>query len=137
MKILVIACLAGMLLSAPPAFAITIGAQVEGPLLSEQRVIEIVGQNLQGEIANVEDLEQGGIYRLYARVASKHIGPGSWFLYLAEIQLQRQVVDAETRRRYWASIRSAVLWGTVPSEAEVRDALESLLDEKVSQWQTD
>ena len=137
MKTSVIACLADMLLSVPTAFAITIGAQVEGPLLNEQRVVEIVEQNLQGEIADVENLEQGGIYRVYARVASKHIGPGSWFLYLAEIQLQRQVVDAETRRRYWASIRSAVLWGTVPSETEVREALESLLDEKVSQGRTD
>jgi hypothetical protein len=137
MKTLVIICLAGMLLSVSSAFAVTIDAQVEGPLLSKERVVEIVGQNLSGEIADVEDLEQGGKYRLYARVASKHIGPGSWFLYLAEIELQRQVTDAETRRRYWASIRSAVLWGTVPSETEVREALESLLDEKVSQWQTD
>lgn len=137
MKTLVITCLAGMLLSVPSAFAVTIDAQVEGPLLSKQRVVEIVGQNLSGEIANVEDLEQGGKYRLYARVASRHIGPGSWFLYLAEIQLQRRVTDIETQRRYWASIRSAVLWGTVPSENEVRDALESLLDEKVTQWQTD
>ena len=137
MKTLVITCLAGMLLSVSSAFAVTIDAQVEGPLLSKERVVGIVGQNLSGEIADVEDLEQGGKYRLYARVASKHIGPGSWFLYLAEIELQRQVTDAETRRRYWASIRSAVLWGTVPSETEVREALESLLDEKVSQWQTD
>lgn len=137
MKTLVITCLAGMLLSVSSAFAVTIDAQVEGPLLSKERVVEIVGQNLSGEIANVDDLEQGGKYRLYARVASRHIGPGSWFLYLAEIQLQRQVTDAETRRRYWASIRSAVLWGTVPSETEVREALESLLDEKVSQWQTE
>jgi hypothetical protein len=137
MKTLVITCLAGMLLSVSSACAVTIDAQAEGPLLSKERVVEIVGQNLSGEIANVEDLEQGGKYRLYARVASKHIGPGSWFLYLAEIQLQRQITDAETRRRYWTSIRSAVLWGTVPSETEVREALESLLDEKVSQWQTD
>ena len=137
MKTLVITCLAGMLLSVSSAFAVTIDAQVEGPLLSKERVVEIIGQNLSGEIANVEDLEQGGKYRLYARVASRHIGPGSWFLYLAEIQLQRQVTDVETRRRYWASIRSAVLWGTVPSETEVREALESLLDDKVSQWQTE
>ena len=137
MKTLVIICLVGMLLSVSSAFAVTIDAQVEGPLLSKERVAKIVGQNLSGEIANVEDLEQGGKYRLYARVASKHIGPGSWFLYLAEIQLQRQVTDVETRRRYWASIRSAVLWGTVPSETEVHEALKSLLDDKVSQWQTD
>ena len=137
MTTLVITCLAGMLLSVCSAFAVTIDAQVEGPLLGKERVVEIVGQNLSGEIASVEDLEQGGKYRLYARVASRHIGPGSWFLYLAEVQLQRQVTDAETRRRYWASIRSAVLWGTVPSETEVREALESLLDDKVSQWQTE
>ena len=137
MKALVITCLAGMLLSVPSAFAVSIDAQVEGPLLGKQSVVEIVGQNLSGEIANIEDLEQGGKYRLYARVASKHIGPGSWFLYLAEIQLQRQVTDAETQRRYWALIRSAVLWGTVPSETEIREALKSLLDEKVSQWQTE
>ena len=93
MKTLVIICLAGMLLSVSSAFAVTIDAQVEGPLLSKERVVEIVGQNLSGEIADVEDLEQGGKYRLYARVASKHIGPGSWFLYLAEIELQRQVTD--------------------------------------------
>lgn len=130
-------CLTAIMLSAPSARAITVNAQVEGPLLSQQRVIEIVRQNLAGAIARVEDLEHGGQYRLYARVATKHIGPGSWYLYLTEIQLQRRVTDVETGRRYWASIRSAVLWGTVPSETEVRSALESLLNEKVSQWQTD
>lgn len=137
MKNVVIACLAGMLLTVPSVFAVTIDAQVEGPLLSKERVTDIVGQNLAGEIANIKDLEQGGQYRLYARVASKHIGPGSWFLYFAEVQLQRRVTDAESQRRYWALIRSAVLWGTVPSESEIRDALQSLMDEKVSQWQTD
>ena len=137
MKNLGIVCLAGVLLSVQSVFAISIGTQVEGPLLSEQRVLEIIEQNLDGEITNVEDLEDGGKYRLYARVASRHIGPGSWFLYLTEIQLQRRVTEVETRRHYWASIRSAVLWGTVPSETEVRSALESLLNEKVNQWQTD
>ena len=137
MKTLVTVCLAGIICLAPSAFAITIDAQVEGPLLSRQRVIEIIGENLLGEIANVEDLERGGKYRLYARVSAKHTGPGSWFLYLAEIQLQRRVTDVETQRRYWASIRSAVLWGTVPSETEVVNALETLLSDKVSRWQTD
>lgn len=137
MKTLVTACLTGIMLLVPSAFALTIDAQVEGPLLNRQRVVEIVERNLVGEVAKVEDLENGGQHRLYARVAAKHIGPGSWFLYFAEIQLQRRVTDVETRRRYWALIRSAVLWGTVPSESEVASALESMLNDKVSYWQVD
>jgi hypothetical protein len=90
-----------------------------------------------GALARVPDLEQGGKYRLFARVASKHIGKESWFLYFAEVQLQRRVTDAESSRVYWASLRSAVLWGTVPTENEVRDAIESLMKDKVSQWTAD
>jgi hypothetical protein len=70
-------------------------------------------------------------------VASKHIGPRSWYLYLTEVQLQRRVTDVDTQRIYWASIRSAVLWGTVPTEIEVRAALGSLMSEKVQYWQAD
>ncbi|HUU71911.1 MAG TPA: hypothetical protein VMW70_04745 [Burkholderiales bacterium] len=129
---LVVVCL-----STPVAQAVTIDAQVEGPLLKKDRVLEFVRQNLEGEIATVPDIDRGGKHRLFVRVASKHIGPKSWFLYLTEVQLQRRVTDVDTQRVYWASIRSAVLWGTVPSEIEVRDALGTLMSEKVSQWKPD
>jgi len=137
MKPLIRVCMVGIFLAASAAQAITIDAQVEGPLLKKDRVLEFVKQNLVGDVAAVPDLDQGGKHRLFVRVASKQIGPGSWFLYLTEIQLQRRVTDAETRRIYWASIRSAVLWGTVPTEIEVRDALATLMREKVSQWTPD
>lgn len=137
MKSLVYVSLVYLLWSVLSASAITVDAQVEGPLLKEERVIEFVKQNLEGEIANAPDLEQGGKHRLFVRVASKHIGPGSWFLYLSEIQLQRRVTDIESNRIYWASIRSAVLWGTVPSEVEVRQALGTLITEKVRTWRND
>lgn len=137
MKQLMQACLAGVFMSASIAQAVTIDAQVEGPLLKKDRVLEFVRQNLVGEIAKVPDLAQGGKHRLFVRVASKHIGPKSWFLYLTEVQLQRRVTDVDTQRIYWASIRSAVLWGTVPTEIEVRDALATLLSEKVSTWEPD
>ncbi len=131
------ACLALVCLSAPFAHAVTIEAQVEGPLLEQGRVVELVRQNLKGEIATVVDIGLGGKHRLFVRVASKHIGPKSWFLYFTEVQLQRQVTDVETQRIYWASIRSTVLWGTVPTEIEVRDALETIMRDKVSKWKPD
>ena len=93
--------------------------------------------DLTGALTEVPDLEKGGKYRLFVRVASKHIGSESWFLYFAEVQLQRRVTDAESSRVYWASLRSAVLWGTVPTENEVRTAIESLMKDKVSQWRAD
>ena len=134
MKRVLIAGIVGFLLSASPVWAITVNAQVEGPLLSKERVLEYVQKNLTGAISEIPGLEQGGKYRLFVRIASKHIGTESWFLYFAEVQLQRRVKDAETSRLYWASLRSAVLWGTVPTENEVRDALASLMKDKVSQW---
>ena len=137
MKHVIRACLAGAFLSASMAQAITIDAQVEGPLLKKDRVLEFTRENLEGKRAGVPDVAQGGKHRLFVRIASKHVGPKSWFLYLAEVQLQRRVTDVETRRIYWANVRSAVLWGTVPSEIEVRDALASLLSEKVSTWEPD
>lgn len=137
MKHVIRACLAGAFLSASMAQAITIDAQVEGPLLKKDRVLEFARENLEGNLTGVADIEQGGKHRLFVRIASKHVGPKSWFLYLAEVQLQRRVTDVETRRIYWANIRSAVLWGTVPTEIEVRDALASLLSEKVSKWEPD
>lgn len=137
MKHVIRACLAGAFLSASLAQAITIDAQVEGPLLKKDRVLEFTRENLEGKLAGVPDIAQGGKHRLFVRIASKHVGPKSWFLYLAEVQLQRRVTDVETRRIYWANVRSAVLWGTVPSEIEVRDALASLLSEKVSTWEPD
>ena len=126
--------LAGLLLMSAQAEATTIQSQVEGPLLSQERVMSTVEGNLEGEIAGLPGLEEGGKYRLFVRVASKHIGPGSWFLYFTEIQLQRRVTDAGTNKRYWALIRSAVLWGTVPSEIEVGEALTTLMRDKVSTW---
>jgi hypothetical protein len=134
MKRVLTAVIVGFLLSASPVWAITVNAQVEGPLLGKERVLEYVQKNLTGAISEIPGLEQGGKYRLFVRIASKHIGTESWFLYFAEVQLQRRVKDAETSRLYWASLRSAVLWGTVPTENEVRDALESLMKDKVSQW---
>ncbi|NIO40628.1 MAG: hypothetical protein GTO41_10855 [Burkholderiales bacterium] len=129
--------LIGIWLPASQAGAVTVDAQVEGPLLTKQRVVAFVKENLTGSIAEVADIDQGGKHRLFIRVASKHIGPGSWFLYLAEIQLQRRITDVDSSRIYWASLRSAVLWGTVPTENEVRDALQSLLTDKVTGWQPD
>ena len=137
MKSLVGIFLVYLLWPVSSAFAVTIDAQVEGPLLKKERVVEFVKQNLEGEIGDTPDMDQGGKHRLFVRVASKHIGPGSWFLYFAEIQLQRRVTDVETNRLYWASIRSAVLWGTVPSEVEVRQALATLMADKVRGWTTD
>ena len=137
MKRILIAGVVGFFLSAPSAWAMTVNAQVEGPLLNKERVLEYAKNNLTGALAGMPDIEQGGKYRLFVRVASKHIGKESWFLYFAEIQLQRRVKDAETSRLYWASLRSAVLWGTVPTENEVRDALTSLMKDKVSQWAAD
>ena len=137
MKTIVGVFLAGVLLSGSPAIAITIDTQVEGPLLKQERVLEFVSENLEGEIATLPDLAQGGKHRIFVRVATKHIGPGSWFLYLTEIQLQRRVTDVDTKRIYWALNRSAVLWGTVPTEIEVREALGTLLRDKVSTWKPD
>lgn len=137
MKRILIAGIVGFFLSAPSAWAMTVNAQVEGPLLNKERVLGYVRDSLTGPLAGMADIAQGGKYRLFVRVASKHIGKESWFLYFAEIQLQRRVTDAETTRVYWASLRSAVLWGTVPTENEVRDALESLMKNKVSQWTVD
>ncbi len=137
MKRVLLVCIAVAAMTATPALAISVDAQVEGPLLQKEGVLEFVRQNVEGSIANVPDLEQGGQHRLFVRVASKHIGPGSWYLYLTEVQLQRRVTDVDTQRIYWASIRSAVLWGTVPTEIEVRAALGSLMSEKVKTWQAD
>ncbi len=137
MKRILNACLAIASLAASSALAISVDAQVEGPLLKKESVLAFINKNVQGPIAHIPELELGGKHRLYVRVASKYIGPGSWHLYLAEVQLQRRVTDVETQRRYWAAIRSAVLWGTVPTEIEVREALASLLNEKVVNWQAD
>ena len=129
--------LATGLFGAVSAHALTIDTQVEGPLLTTPGVLEFVRQNLQGELANAPDVEQGGKLRLFVRVASKYVGPKGQHLYLAEVQLQRRVNDVETQRLYWAQLRSAVLWGTVPTENEVREALGLLMGEKVSQWKAD
>ena len=137
MKRILHVCMVVASLAATPALAISVDAQVEGPLLQKESVLEFVNQNVEGSIAAVPNLEQGGKHRLFVRVASKHIGPGSWYLYLTEVQLQRRVTDVDTMRIYWASIRSAVLWGTVPTEIEVRAALGSLMSEKVQHWQVD
>lgn len=137
MKRILIAGVVGFFLSAPSVWAMTVNVQVEGPLLNKERVLEYVQNNLSGALAEMRDIEKGGKYRLFVRVASKHVGKESWFLYFAEVQLQRRVNDAETSRLYWASLRSAVLWGTVPTENEVRDALVSLMKDKVSQWTAD
>ena len=137
MKCLAQVFLAGLMFSANFVCAVTVDAQVQGPLLDKARVVAAVEQNLQGEIATVPELDRGGKHRLFVRVASRHVGPKSWFLYFTEVQLQRRVTDAETRRTYWASIHSAVLWGTVPSENEIIEALESMMREKVSQWTRD
>jgi len=64
-----------------------IDAQAEGSLLEQGRVVEIVRQNLQDEIATVMDLEPGGNHHLFVRAASRHLGPRSWFLYFTEVQL--------------------------------------------------
>ena len=76
-------------------------------------------------------------FLLFAVITFLHAQFQSRFLYLAEIQLQRRVNDLDTQRMYWANIRSAVLWGTVPTEIEVREALGTLMADKASQWKPD
>lgn len=123
-------------LAAGPALAISMDAQVEGPFLNSERVVEYVTQNLGKSLASVPDVEKGGKHRLLVRVASKYIVPGS-YLYLTEVRLQRRVTDIDTRRVYWATLQSAVQWGTVATEIEVREALGSLMREKVENFQLD
>jgi hypothetical protein len=78
MNRLVQACLALVCSSASLAHAVMIDAQAERSLLEQGRVVEIVRQNLQDEIAIVTDLEPGGKHRLFVRAASRHLGPRSW-----------------------------------------------------------
>lgn len=137
MKNLLQMAMVGVLFTVTSAQALTVDTQVEGPLLATQSVLEFVRQNLQGQLANVPDVDQGGKHRLFVRVASKYVGGKNRFLYLTEIQLQRRVNDVDTQNMYWANLRSAVLWGTVPTENEVREALATLMSEKVSQWTAD
>lgn len=136
-KVLQMVLVAIALSASSVTLAVTIDAQVEGPLLNKERVLDMVRQNLVGEIANAVDLERGGKHRVFVRVSSKHVGPGSRFLYLTEVQLQRRVTDVDTQRKYWASLRSAVLWGNVPTENEVRESLIALINDKVRTWQLD
>ncbi|MEX0959523.1 MAG: hypothetical protein WDZ63_09570 [Burkholderiales bacterium] len=126
-----------MLFCAGPAFGLNVEANVEGPLLTKQRAIELVRQKVGGEVAQVPDVGQGGNHRLYVRVVSQHVGPGSRFLYFVDIQLQRRVLDYETGRIYWAWTQTATSWGTVPSETELREAVVELMDERVKTWKPD
>ena len=87
MNRLVQACLALVCSSASLAHAVMIDAQAEGSLLEQGRVVEIVRQNLQDEIATVTDLEPGGNHRLFVRAASRHLDQRSWFLYFTEVRL--------------------------------------------------
>lgn len=127
----------GLLLGGEAAFALTIDAHVEGPLMRKSRVIELLGERLDGPIAAVPDVGQGGNHRLFARVVSQHVGPGSRFLYFVDIQLQRRVVDRETGRVYWPWTQAATSWGTVPSETELREAIEELMKQRVKGWTPD
>jgi hypothetical protein len=124
------------LLATGPALAISVEAQVEGPLLSKERVVGFVSRNLGRSLAAVPDVENGGKHRLFVRVASKYVTPGN-YLYLTDVRLQRRVIDIDTQRVYWATIQSAVQWGTVPTENEVRGALDNLLRDKADNFQLD
>ena len=124
------------LLAAVPALAISVEVQVEGPLLSKERVFEFVTHNLGKSLAAVPDVENGGKHRLFVRVASKFVSPGN-YLYLTDVRLQRRVIDIDTQRVYWATIQSSVQWGTAPTENEVRGALDNLLRDKADNFQLD
>jgi hypothetical protein len=127
----------GLLLGGGPAFGLDVDARVEGPLMKKERVIQMLREKVDGAVAQVPDVGQGGNHRLFARVVSQHVGPGSRFLYFVDIQLQRRVVDRETGRIYWPWAQAATSWGTVPSETELVEAIEELLAQRVNSWTPD
>ena len=120
----------GLLLNAGAALGLTVEAEVEGPLLKKEPVLQLVRERIGGEVAALPD---GGLHRLRVRVASKY-EERDIFLYMVEIQLQRRVTDRDSGRIYWASTRSGSSWGNVPSEAELRRTISDLVERKVNAW---
>lgn len=126
--------IAAALVSAGSAHALTVEALVDGPLLKPDRVVKYVSEAVGGTVAAIPDVEAGGKYRLYVRVTSQLVGPGSRFSCLMEIELQRQVIEQDTGFAYWVMTYSATAWGTVPSEKELWQTLSDMLEQKVNFW---
>lgn len=126
----------GLLLNAGPALALTIEAAADGPLLKSDSLRQLVKQKVTGAVAGIADIDQGGRHRLRVLVNSKYLAPSS-YSYLVEMQLQRRVVEKDTGRAYWASIKSGSSWGTVPSETELRQVVSELLEKRVASWVPD
>lgn len=120
----------GLLLNAGAAFGLTIEAEVDGPLLKQDSVVNLVNERLGGAVAIVPD---GGKHRLRVRVTSK-FSERDVYLYMVDFQLQRRVTDCDTGRIYWASTRSGSSWGNVPSETELRQTIGELVERKVNVW---
>ena len=126
--------IAAAALSAGAVHAITVDASVDGPLLKQDRVIKYISDAVGGAVAKLPDVEAGGKYRLYARVTSQLVGPGSRFSCLVEIELQRQVIEQDTGFLYWVMTYSATAWGTVPSERELWQTITEMVQQKVNIW---
>lgn len=120
----------GLLLNSGAAFGMTIEAEVDGPLLKQGSVIQLVNERIGGPVAGVPD---GGRHRLRVRVTSK-FSERDVYLYMVDFQLQRRVTDCDTGRIYWASTRSGSSWGNVPSESELRQTISDLIERKVNTW---
>jgi hypothetical protein len=125
--------LAGLLWSSA-ASALTIEAVVDGPLAKRERLLEFVRDRVNGPVARIPDVEQGGKHRLLVRVSTQHTGSQNRFLCLIEFELQRQVVEQDTGFLYWAMIHSTTAWGTVPSEIELMNTIGDQVEKRVNRW---
>jgi hypothetical protein len=136
-RALLLGALLAALLACLPAHALTIVYDTDGPLLKTQWLSQFVAPRVSGPIAAIADVDKGGRHRLAVRVSSKYFPDDNMYLYLAEFELQRRVVDQEAGRAYWTRIQKAQSWGMVPSEKELRDNIATLLADKVYTWQPD
>jgi hypothetical protein len=133
-KKIILAALFGALLGSVPTFALTLKCESDGPMMGGGRLQKFVAPLIGGAMAEIPDLDQGGRQRLHVRVRSKYFEEDQSFLYLVEIELQQKVTEVQTQRDWWPSTEKWAVWGTVPSEAELRKQIADLMNSKVNAW---
>ncbi len=136
MKALIPAIALWTLLCAGSAGAVTIEAEVDGPLLKRASLITLFEGRLAGALTGLPDVANGGNHRLRLRLSSKYIQHNT-YTYLLIVDLQRRIVERDTGNVYWASVRNSTSLNDVPSETELRAAIVELVERRINTWTVD
>lgn len=111
------------------ARAITVNYRSDSSLVSKEELFQIIDKNL----TNPRISKLGAEYRLFAIVSTK-VGTDGVSLFYVQIELQKNVTDKKTGKKYWVNLEDRLVYGRAETKAYIVEQLVDVVLNHVNAW---